>query len=363
MEKKEKKEELKESQTSSSSFSLMFGNQKLTRAQKKYKKYKKSLKSIKNKNIRTNVIFLYELTIKDNNEFKQKYALDRKALGQKKLNYYIECYNKIREIINSKDQDFIDKYIFENDREAYQIEDEKENILNANSINNNIQEEKKDNINNIQTKANPNNNINNVQNDKNNKIKTDKNNKKEEINEISPIKKFWKISLINCQFFYISKRDAEILNYLEDIIFISLDYPDYKIEFHFKENKFFQQKILYKEYYYFNYKKEKLKKSMGCDIEWEDDDTNPTLKLSKKKLKEKKEVKCIKNKKRKIKENPYVNCSSFFNMFDIDKCTIEKDLIEANFFVDDFLPNILEYYLNIIEIKYENEEDELLSNN
>ena len=102
---------------------------------------------------------------------------------------------------------------------------------------------------------------------------------------------------------------------------------------------------------------------MGCDIEWEDDDTNPTLKLSKKKLKEKKEVKNIKNKKRKIKENPYVNCSSFFNMFDIDKCTIEKDLIEANFFVDDFLPNILEYYLNIIEIKYENEEDELLSNN
>ena len=204
MEKKEKKEELKESQTSSSSFSLMFGNQKLTRAQKKYKKYKKSLKSIKNKNIRTNVIFLYELTIKDNNEFKQKYALDRKALGQKKLNYYIECYNKIREIINSKDQDFIDKYIFENDREAYQIEDEKENILNANSINNNIQEEKKDNINNIQTKANPNNNINNVQNDKNNKIKSDKNNKKEDLNEISPIKKFWKISLINCQFFYMN---------------------------------------------------------------------------------------------------------------------------------------------------------------
>ena len=27
-------------------------------------------------------------------------------------------------------------------------------------------------------------------------------------------------------------------------------------------------------------------------------------------------------------------------MFDIDKCTIEKDLVESRFFVDDFLPNI-----------------------
>ena len=50
-------------------------------------------------------------------------------------------------------------------------------------------------------------------------------------------------------------------------------------------------------------------------------------------------------------------------MFDIDKCTIEKDFIEANFICNDFLPNILEYYLNIIEIKYDNEEDELISNN
>ena len=82
-----------------------------------------------------------------------------------------------------------------------------------------------------------------------------------------------------------------------------------------------------------------------------------------KELKEMKNIKKIKNKNGKIKEESiYVNCNSFFNMFDIDKCTIEKDFNEANFIVDDFLPNILEYYLNIIEIHYENEEDELLSN-
>ena len=182
---------------------------------------------------------------------------------------------------------------------------------------------------------------------------------------MKPIKNFWKISLINTQFFYISKRDVAILNYLEDIVFIPLEYPNYKIEFHFKDNKYIKQKILSKEYYYSNIKKEKLNQSLGCEIEWEDDDKNPTLKFSKKKLKEIEEKENMKkNRKKKIKEeSPFVNCRSFFNMFDIDKCTIEKDLSEANFIVNDFLPNILEYYLNIIEIKYENEEDELLSNN
>ena len=154
-----------------------------------------------------------------------------------------------------------------------------------------------------------------------------------------------------------------ILNYLEDVIFIPLEYPNYRIEFHFKENEYTKQKILTKEYYYSNVKKEKLIRSLGCEIEWEEDDKNPTLKVSKKKLKEIENMKKIKNKKNKKEESKYVNCHSFFNMFDIDKCTIEKDFIEANFICDDFLPNILEYYLNIIEIKYDNEEDELQSNN
>ena len=66
----------------------------------------------------------------------------------------------------------------------------------------------------------------------------------------------------------------------------------------------------------------------------------------------------------KVKEETiYVNNDSFFKIFDIDKCTIEKDFVEANFFINDFFPNILEYYLNIIEIKYDDVEDELISNN
>ena len=315
----------------------MFGKQKLTKGQKKYKRYKKSLKTIKNKNIRTNIVYFYELTQRQSNEFKQQYEQDKTLLHEKKLKMVIECYNRIREVINSTDIDFINKSIFENDMKLYKIEDEKE-IISNNS--------KKDN------------NPNNMNKDDNKNKKLNKNKKTE---EIYPIKKFWKISLINCQFFYVSKRDAEVLNYLEDIVFIPLDYPNYKIEFHLKENEFTKQKIFYKEYFYTNYKKEKLYKSIGCDIDWEDDDKNPTLKISKKKIKEKEDKK-IKKKKKVVEENKYINCKSFFNMFDIDKCTMEKDFIEANFFIDDFMPNILEYYLNIIEIQYENKEDELLSN-
>jgi len=89
---------------------------------------------------------------------------------------------------------------------------------------------------------------------------------------------------------------------------------------------------------------------------------NPTLKVLKKVIKD---IKLHKKKKiEKIKEEIiYTNVDSFFKIFDIDKSTIEKDFIESNFFINDFFPNILEYYLNIIEIRYDNAEDELISNN
>ena len=156
--------------------------------------------------------------------------------------------------------------------------------------------------------------------------------------------------------------DGEILNFLKDIIIIPYEYPNYRIEFHFKKNDYLKQNILTKEYFYTNAKKEKLSESRGSEIEWDEDSKNPTLKQLKKVVKE---IKVHKKKKiEKIKEEDiYVNTDSFFKIFDIDKSTIEKDFIESNFFINDFIPNILEYYLNIIEIKYDNVEDELISNN
>ena len=142
-------------------------------------------------------------------------------------------------------------------------------------------------------------------------------------------------------------------------------YPNFRLEFHFAKNDYLKQNILTKEYFYTNEKKEKLLKSNGCDIEWEEDNKNPTLKELKKvvkdiKVKEQKK----KTKIKKVKEEIiYVVSDSFFKIFDIDKSTLEKDFIEPNFFIKDFFPNILEYYLNIIEIKYDDVEDELISNN
>ena len=392
MEQKKGEKEKKEKSESSSSTSLMFGKVKLTRAQKRLKKYKKSLKSIKNKNIRTNIIYLYELTKVNNKNLKDKKALDKALIYQKKLDLFVDYYNKIREIINTSDLNLINQNTKGYDEELYSINGEdrstkksiyieiKSNKSNEKTVNEN------DNNKEIKSKNSSKNNKNDINDESNKEINSkysskrsknddnkSKNSKSDSINEninsneklesVGPIKNFWKIALINSQFFYISKRDVAILNYLEDVIFIPLEYPNYRIEFHFKENEYTKQKILTKEYYYSNVKKEKLIRSLGCEIEWEEDDKNPTLKVSKKKLKEIENMKKIKNKKNKKEESKYVNCHSFFNMFDIDKCTIEKDFIEANFICDDFLPNILEYYLNIIEIKYDNEEDELQSNN
>ena len=205
----------------------------------------------------------------------------------------------------------------------------------------------------------------NVENNKTNNINNNTNNNannKKNLNKIPPIKNFWKLSLINCQFFKINKLDGEILYFLRDIIIVPLDYPNYRIEFHFKKNEYLKQNILSKEYFYTNAKKEKLSESRGSEIEWDEDNKNPTLKQLKKVFKE---IKVHKKKKiEKIREEDiYVNTDSFFKIFDIDKSTIEKDFIESSFFINDFFPNILEYYLNIIEIRYDNAEDELISNN
>ena len=320
--KKKKKKHKKKS--ISSSFSLMFGKERLTKEQERFKRYKESLKLIENKNTRANVVYIYELSKFNLQEINLKFNSMKEEFEKKKLNNFLTFYNRIREVINSRDPELINKFVYSTDKQLYNI---KENI-DENS------------------------------NNEGKKIK------------LLPIKNFWKNSLINCRFFYINKKDAIIMNYIRDIIFIPLDYPNFRLEFHFRKNECIKQKMIYKEYYYNNINKEKLIKSFGFDIDWQEDAINPTLKLVKKDKKDKKNKKGDKKNKNKKENLPneeedevYEDCKSFFNIFNIDKSTSEKDFIEANFFSEDFLPNILEYYLNIFEIQYENEEDELLSNN
>ena len=296
--------------TSSKLDSIKFGKQKLTRAEKRFIRYKKAFKLIKDINIKINCVFLNELTKFNNKQIKDEFDKENAVLNEKKFLNMIKFYNKIREVINSTDLNEINKFIFQNDFATYNIKLDNPDKNNSNT---------------------------NIENNKTNNINNNNTNIKKNLNKISPIKNFWKLSLINCQFFKINKLDGEILNFLKDIIIIPYEYPNYRIEFHFKKNEYLKQNILTKEYFYTNAKKEKLSESRGSEIEWDEDSKNPTLKQLKKVVKE---IKVHKKKKiEKIKEEDiYVNTDSFFKIFDIDKSTIEKDFIESNFFINDFIP-------------------------
>ena len=86
-----------------------------------------------------------------------------------------------------------------------------------------------------------------------------------------------------------------------------------------------------------------LIKSDYCDIKWTDKDSDPTKKIK------------IKRKSGKKTQTTFQDTKSFFNMFDAKKTNLLMDDAEARFLKEDFLPNLLEYYLNFM--KYEAEDE------
>ena len=167
--------------------------------------------------------------------------------------------------------------------------------------------------------------------------------------EFAPIKNFWSTALINATFFEINDKDKKVLEFLRDICFIPLDYPSFKIEFRFEPNDFMKETTLIKEYHFVNNEKDVIKKVEGCSINWMDDNKNPTIKLTTKK-----------KKKGRVKETITITkkVDSFFNIFEPKETNLNKELVEAQFFRNDFLENMLEYYLNIMEIHYDDEDEE-----
>ena len=174
--------------------------------------------------------------------------------------------------------------------------------------------------------------------------------KKEDDKDFVPIKNFWSTALINATFFEINDKDKKILEYFKDICFIPLDYPSFKIEFRFEPNEYMKETTLIKTFYFVENEKDVLKSVEGCEINWLDDEKNPTIKLTTKKKKTGKVRETITTSKK---------IDSFFNIFDTKDTDLNKELVEAQFFRNDFLQNMLEYYLNIMEIHYDdNGEDE-----
>ena len=210
-----------------------------------------------------------------------------------------------------------------------------------------------------------------------------------EINPPREIYDFWRVVLINSNFFPINKKDSLILRYLQDISYIPIEgeFPNFKIEFSFRENEYFKHEKISKIYMYKKGNRFEFSKSVGYEIEWEDEKFDP----SKKKLvikgggkekrgryegneegreKESDKSKGRRSKRYKKKEESkerndgYVlgendkegdkfkikEIDSFFNIFKKEKCSDEGDREEANFFYEDLLPNCLEYYLDIMDI-------------
>ena len=167
----------------------------------------------------------------------------------------------------------------------------------------------------------------------------------DEIDEKKPIEKFFVRAIRNSNFFPCNKKDGNVLEYLINIKIIPLENKvDFKVEYYFNKNPYMENTLLTKTYY-FNLKNERLKKSDFCEIKWADKESDPTLKIK------------IKKKSGKKTQTSYQSAESFFNMFYADKTNLLMDDAEARFLKEDFLPNILEYYLNFPEFTQKTNKD------
>ena len=268
----------------------------LKKEEEEQKKLIEAMNKLPSTSIKSKAILLYDLNEDMKSQYLDNYKSEKVKIELQENENFLEYLNKIRDLINTSLN--INSSIEESDEKKYllSIEDQK----------------------------------------------------------FAPIKNFWSTALINATFFEINEKDKKILEKLTDICFIPLVYPSFKIEFRFEPNEYMKETTLIKTYNFIDNEKDELKNVEGCEINWVDDDKNPTIKLNVRKKKKGKVVETITTSKK---------IDSFFNIFDTKDTDINKELVEAQFFRNDFLQNMLEYYLNIMEIHYDddgedNEEDE-----
>ena len=262
------------------------------------KKLINSINELPSESLKAKTIILYDLNEDMKAQYLDKYKSEKNDIELRELNNFLNYFNKIRDIINSSS-------------------DKKETILSL------ISDQNKE------------------------KYSISSEEKVDDKSEFTPIKNFWYISLVNAKFFEFNEKDKKILEHLIDIKFIPMTFPSFKIELIFEENDYLEDNVIYKIYHFHENDKDFLEKIEGCKIKWKDEEKNPTIKT------------VVKHKKKK-KEYITKNVKSFFNIFETKEKenNLDKELVEAQFFRNDFLENMLEYYLNIMEITYHEEEDD-----
>ena len=136
--------------------------------------------------------------------------------------------------------------------------------------------------------------------------------------QYEPIKNFWIDAIDRSSYFLLNDDDKNILTHLINIhsyLTINTEKGNiFKIIYYFEENEYFTDKEIIKKYYYSEKEEEKLIKVDFPTINW--------------------------------KEGKKPKKGSFFEMFDEKECLLEESDSEVDFIRNNFLPNLLEFYMN-----------------
>ena len=113
------------------------------------------------------------------------------------------------------------------------------------------------------------------------------------------IEDYWQKVILNSRYFTITDKDKTILKYIKKVNYHK--FPEsannFRVDFIFQENEFFIPEVLSKTYEYD--KDGVLKKAIGTEIHWKSKDKNPTIEKVKKKIKKGKKV-FYENKEEKV---------------------------------------------------------------
>ena len=182
-----------------------------------------------NDNIKSKILALADIHLEYKKVEENKYGPEYDALQDKYDKQYQQIYDKIEEIVKSKEKIEItpeecEKYGITDDGENHEIED------------------------------------------------------------------YWQKVIINSRYFTITDKDKTILKYIKRVNMVK--FPDsvnnFRVDFIFQQNEFFTPEILSKTYEYD--KDAVLKRAIGTDIQWVSKDKNPTIEKVKKKIKKGKKI-------------------------------------------------------------------------
>ena len=113
------------------------------------------------------------------------------------------------------------------------------------------------------------------------------------------IEDYWQKVILNSRYFTVTDKDKIIIKYIKKINYHKFpeNANNFRVDFIFQQNEFFIPEVLSKTYEYD--KDGVLKKSIGTEIHWKSKDKNPTIEKVKKKIKKGKKV-FYENKEEKV---------------------------------------------------------------